>query len=89
MFLHVPDRKTPLEDTSKAMDDAFRQGKFKKLGLSNFTPGEVQRYIDICNQYGYVKPSVYEGHYNLVVRGGEKELFPLLRENEISFFAYR
>ncbi len=89
MFLHVPDRKTPFEDTAKAMNDAIQQGKFKKFGLSNYTAAEVQKFIEICEQKGYTKPSVYQGHYNAIVRGGEKELFPLLRKHNIAFFAYR
>ncbi|KAI1089671.1 NADP-dependent oxidoreductase domain-containing protein [Rostrohypoxylon terebratum] len=88
MFLHVPDRQTPFEDTAKAMNDAYQQGKFKKFGLSNYTAAEVKRFIDICEEKGYNKPSVYQGHYNPLARGGEKELFPLLRKNNIAFYAY-
>ncbi|KAI1845891.1 hypothetical protein JX265_011213 [Neoarthrinium moseri] len=88
MFLHMPDRKTPFEDTAKAMNDAFKQGEFKKFGLSNYAAAEVKQFIEICEQHGYVKPSVYEGHYNAIVRGNEKELFPLLRQHNIAFFAY-
>lgn len=89
MFLHVPDRQTPFEDTTVAMNDAIQQSKFKKFGLSNYTAAEVQNFIEICEQKGYTKPSVYQGHYNAIVRGGEKELFPLLRKHDIAFFAYR
>jgi len=89
MFLHLPDRQTPFEDIAKAMNDAFQQGKFKNFGVSNYTANEVQRFIDICEERGYVKPSVYQGHYNAIVRGGEKDLFPLLRKHSIAFFAYR
>jgi aflatoxin B1 aldehyde reductase len=89
MFLHVPDRQTPFEDAAKAMNDALQRGQFKKFGLSNYTPAEVQKFIEICEQKGYTKPSVYQGHYNAIVRGGEKELFPILRKHNIAFFAYR
>lgn len=89
LYLHWPDRQTPFEDTAKAMNDAFAQGKFKKLGLSNYSAEEVRKYVAVCEEKGYVKPSVYQGHYNAIVRGGEKELFPLLREKNIAFYAYR
>lgn len=89
MFLHVPDRQTPFEDAARAINDAFKEGKFKRFGLSNYTEAEVQQFLDICEDKGYVKPSVYQGHYNPVVRGGEKELFPLLRKHNMSFFAFR
>lgn len=89
MFLHIPDRQTPFEDTAKAMNGAIQKGKFKKFGLSNYTAAEVLKFIEICEQNGYAKPSVYQGHYNAIVRGGEKELFPLLRKHNIAFFAFR
>ncbi len=71
------------------MDYAFRRGQFRRFVLSNYTADEVRRFVEICDRNGYVKPSVYQGHYNAIVRGGEKELFPLLRKHNIAFFAYR
>ncbi|KAK1621901.1 aflatoxin B1 aldehyde reductase member 2 [Colletotrichum phormii] len=88
MFLHFPDRQTPFEETIKKMDAALQQGKFKNYGLSNYSAVEVQRVLDVCDQHGYAKPKVYEGHYNAIVRGGEKELFPLLRKHGMAFYAY-
>ncbi|KAK1573693.1 NADP-dependent oxidoreductase domain-containing protein [Colletotrichum navitas] len=88
MFLHLPDRATPFEETAKAMSDALHLGKFKKYGLSNYSAEEVQRFLDICEEHGYAKPSVYQGHYNAIVRGVEKELFPLLRKHNLAFYAY-
>ena len=89
MMLHVPDRETPFEIVAKAMDDAFQKGQFKHFGLSNYSAAEVQKFLDICEDNGYVKPSVFEGHYNAIFRSGEKELFPLLRKHKISFYGYR
>jgi aflatoxin B1 aldehyde reductase len=89
LFLHAPDRQTPFEDQARAINEAYKQNKFKKFGISNHTAAEVQQFIDICEREGYVKPSVYQGHYNAIVRGGEEELFPLLRKHNIPFMAYR
>ncbi|KAI3393134.1 hypothetical protein diail_4702 [Diaporthe ilicicola] len=88
MFLHFPDRQTPFEETAKAMSDALNQGKSKHFGLSNYPAHEVEKILETCEQRGYAKPSVYEGHYNAIVRGGEKELFPLLRKHNMAFYAY-
>ncbi|KAI1319640.1 Aldo/keto reductase [Xylariaceae sp. FL0255] len=88
LYLHVPDRQTSFEDTLKAINDAFQKGQFKRFGLSNYSVEEVRQIIEICEKKGYVKPSVYQGQYNAIVRGGEKGLFPLLRENGIAFYAY-
>ena len=81
--------ETPFEEAIKAMNEALQQGKFKQYGLSNYSASEVQDIIEICERNGYDKPAVFQGHYNAIVRGGEKELFPLLRTHSISFFAYR
>jgi len=89
LYLHQPDRATPFEETCEAIDAAYKAGKFKKFGLSNFTADEVKQVLEICERRSFVKPSVYEGQYNPVVRGGEKELFPLLRRHNISFYAWR
>ena len=44
--------------------------------------------IEICTKNGYIKPSVYQGQYNLLFRGIEEDLFPLLRKHGLSFVAY-
>ncbi|KAI8954446.1 Aldo/keto reductase [Xylaria longipes] len=88
LMLHVPDRETPFEDAAKAINEAFQKGQFKHFGLSNYSAAEVQKFLDICEEKGYVKPSVFEGHYNAIIRSGETELFPLLRKHNIPFYAY-
>ncbi|KAH7141095.1 aflatoxin B1 aldehyde reductase member 2, partial [Dactylonectria macrodidyma] len=87
-YLHVPDRATPFEEACEAMDQAHREGKIKHWGLSNYTADEVQKFVDICDDKGFVKPSVYQGQYNPIVRDGEKSLFPVLRQHGIAFYAY-
>ncbi|KAF5580823.1 aflatoxin B1 aldehyde reductase member 2 [Fusarium pseudoanthophilum] len=87
-YLHVPDRNNPLEPALEALNTAFEDGKIKTWGISNFRADEVQEMIDICEKRGFVKPTVYQGHYNALVRAGEKELFPILRKNGIAFYAY-
>ncbi len=69
------------------MNKAYQEGKFKYFGLSNYTADEVERIVQICKDRGFVEPSVYQGQYNPIVRGGEKELFPVLRKHKIAFYA--
>ncbi|KAM6506007.1 hypothetical protein FSOLCH5_014186 [Fusarium solani] len=87
-YLHMPDRATKFEEPCEAMDQAHREGKIKQWGLSNYRAEEVQAILKICEERGFAKPTVYQGQYNLIVRGGEKELFPILRKNGIAFYAY-
>jgi aflatoxin B1 aldehyde reductase len=58
-------------------------------GISNFTPAQVAEYVAEAEKQGVPKPTLYQGQYNAVVRGSEDELFPLLKQHGIKFYAYR
>ncbi|EXJ85651.1 hypothetical protein A1O1_06017 [Capronia coronata CBS 617.96] len=88
MYLHAPDRFTPFEETCEAMNTAYLEGKFERFGLSNYSVEQVEEIVRICEEKGYVKPSVYQGQYNPICRGGEERLFAVLREHNIAFYAY-
>lgn len=51
-------------------------------------PDMVQQWLDIAKENGYVKPTCFQGQYNLAVRTYEDVLFPLLRKEGIHFAAY-
>jgi aflatoxin B1 aldehyde reductase len=87
-YFHGPDRKTPLEESLRAIDQLYREGKFARFGVSNYHVTEVEEILNICAKHGFVQPSVYQGGYNALARAGEKELFPLLRQHSIAFYAY-
>ncbi len=88
MYLHAPDRATPFKETCEAMNKAYLEGKFERFGLSNYSVEEVEEIVAICEENGWVKPSVYQGQYNPICRGGEERLFAVLREHNIAFYAY-
>lgn len=79
---------TPVEEQAEAFDAVYRQGKFSKLGICNFSPEMLQKYVEICDKHGYVKPSVYQGQYNLLCRTYETTLFEYLRKHNIAFMAF-
>jgi len=88
MYLHAPDRVTPFRETCEAMHQAYLEGQFERFGLSNYAVEEVEEIVQICEENGFVKPSVYQGQYNPICRGGEERLFDVLREHNIAFYAY-
>jgi len=88
LYLHAPDRSVPLETVLAAVNEEYKKGRFEEFGLSNYSPEEVEQIVKITQEKGYVRPSVYQGLYNLLVRGGEEKFFPLLRQHGIRFFAY-
>ena len=46
-YLHAQDDGTPIEETFAGFNEMYKQGFFKRLGLSNVKPSEVQRIYDL------------------------------------------
>ena len=88
LYLHSPDLDTPVEQSLETLFEYFEQGKFKRLGLSNFAAWQVAEVVEICRHKGWMVPTVYQGLYNALNRDVERELFPCLRNYGISFYAY-
>ncbi|KAJ7732117.1 NADP-dependent oxidoreductase domain-containing protein [Mycena metata] len=42
-YIHAPDASIPLEDQPRGINTAHTAGHFKRFGLSNFIPADVQR----------------------------------------------
>ncbi|KAF8512320.1 Aldo/keto reductase [Gautieria morchelliformis] len=87
-YLHGPDRSTPWEVTFKATNDLYKEGKFNKLGISNYQSWEVAEIVMLCRANNWIQPTVYQGLYNAMHRAAEPELFPCLRKFGISFYEY-
>ncbi|GAA0608636.1 aldo/keto reductase [Virgibacillus siamensis] len=81
-YIHFPDEDTPKYEAVGALQRLREAGKIRAIGVSNFS---MDQLIE-ANQDGYL--DVVQGHYNLLERSAEKELFPYLLENEISFIPY-
>ncbi|KAI3393060.1 hypothetical protein diail_4768 [Diaporthe ilicicola] len=88
MYAHFPDVHTPIEETAKAFDRQYREGKFERLGLCNYPTAKLSEYFSICDATGCVKPTVYQGEYNALVRDDEADLIPLLRQHNCAYYAY-
>jgi aflatoxin B1 aldehyde reductase len=88
LYLHAPDPKTRIEVTLKACEKLFKEGKFRELGLSNYASWQVADIWHLCKRNGWIIPSVYQGRYNAVTRDVEGELFLVVRNFGIRFYAY-
>lgn len=86
-YLHCPDYETPIKDTLQGVEDLFRREKFKEFGISNFSKVQLEEVINICEEDGVILPKYYQGMYNILCRKVE-EIFPLLKDNKISFWGY-
>lgn len=88
LYLHFPDPETPVENALEGCAKLYNEGKFRKLGLSNFPAWMVAEVYYICEKYGWMLPKVYEGLYNPLSRHAERELDKALDNYGIRFYAY-
>ncbi|CAK7206466.1 hypothetical protein SEUCBS139899_009262 [Sporothrix eucalyptigena] len=88
LYLHSADRSRPFEETLEMLDQHYRAGKFRQLGLSNFAAYEVAEIVTICRHRGWIQPTVYEALYNCMQRGIEAELVPVCRRYGIALTVY-
>ncbi|KAH8690439.1 NADP-dependent oxidoreductase domain-containing protein [Talaromyces proteolyticus] len=88
LYAHMPDPSVSLREQAANFHQQFLEDKFERLGLSNYSAEQMGEYFEICEQYNYVKPSVYQGCYNALYRGVEKNLLQILRQHHCAFYAY-
>ncbi|WP_020008093.1 aldo/keto reductase [Salinicoccus albus] len=82
VYIHYPDEDTPKDQAVAALKDLKDEGKIRAIGISNFSLEQLKE----ANKDGDV--DVYQGEYNLLNREAEEELFPYLKEQNISFIPF-
>lgn len=60
-YLHAADRSVPFEETLRCVNELHKQGKFVRLGLSNYTAAEVAEVVMVCKYNNWVRPTIYQG----------------------------
>lgn len=60
-----------------------------QLGVCRFEPEQLEALLQICRANNYVKPSVYQGEYNVISRGMEQRILPILRTHNMKYYAHR
>ncbi|TLS20903.1 uncharacterized protein PpBr36_10770 [Pyricularia pennisetigena] len=87
-YLHSPDTRVPWKDTLTGINELYKQGAFKRLGLSNFTAKQIEEVVQVAKENDFVVPSVYQGHYSPVARHIETDVIPTLRKHNMSLYSY-
>jgi aryl-alcohol dehydrogenase-like predicted oxidoreductase len=80
--VHWPDPKTPIAETAGAMADLLRSGKIRAIGVSNFSPAQMDEFRAVAPLHTAQPP------YNLFERAIEQDVLPYCREHRLAMFAY-
>ena len=80
--IHWPDPNTPLEESLEAISRIKEQGKFRYLGVSNFS-------VELMEQTRAVTEIVsLQPQFSMLERTIEKEILPYCRERNIGILGY-
>ena len=80
--VHWPDPDTAIEETAQAMAALYRAGKIRAIGVSNFSPLEMDMFRAVAPLHTIQPP------YNLFERGIENSVLPYSRNNGITTLVY-
>ncbi|MBO1324894.1 aldo/keto reductase [Acetobacter sp. TBRC 12305] len=80
--VHWPDPQTPIEETARALEKLVRDGKVRALGLSNFSPEQMDEFRKFAPVAAIQPP------YNLFEREIEGTVLPYAKDNGLVVLAY-
>ena len=80
--VHWPDPQTPIEETARAMAELKQVGKIRAIGVSNFSPAQMDAFRAVAPLQAVQPP------YNLFERAIEADVFPYAREKGLAMLAY-
>jgi len=88
LFLHQFDRRTPIEESMRALEDLVRAGKVLYPAVSNWSGWQTQRAVDLQERNNWARLQVLQPMYNLVKRQAEVEILPMAEANGIGVIPY-
>jgi aryl-alcohol dehydrogenase-like predicted oxidoreductase len=80
--VHWPDSTVPLDDTAEAMARLYRAGKINAIGVSNFSPAEMDVFRTAAPLHTVQPP------YNLFERAIEQDVLPYCVAHGITTLTY-
>ncbi|MBK5967535.1 MULTISPECIES: aldo/keto reductase [Thiorhodovibrio] len=80
--IHWPDAKTPMEETARAMDDLHSAGKIRAIGVSNFSPEQMDAFRASAPLHANQPP------YNLFEREAGDAVLPYCARHDIGTLTY-
>jgi aryl-alcohol dehydrogenase-like predicted oxidoreductase len=80
--VHWPDPLVPIEETAEVMGLLYRQGKIRAIGVSNYSPQQMQEFRSVAPLHAVQPP------YNLFEREIERDVLPYARDARLGVLAY-
>jgi len=86
--IHQFDPLTDFDEVLRTLDDAVHQGKVRYIGCSNLMAWQVMKASKIAALRGYAEFESVQAYYSVVGRDIERELVPLIVDQNLALMAY-
>ncbi len=73
LYLHAPDRSTPIQETLSAVSRLLASGRVKHFGVSNYGAWEILELLLLCDAQKIPRPPISQVLLNLAIRQVEVE----------------
>jgi aryl-alcohol dehydrogenase-like predicted oxidoreductase len=80
--VHWPDTLTPIEETAETMAALLKEGKIRAIGVSNFSPAQMDRFRTVAPLH------VVQPPYNIFERAIDQDVLPYAIDNGLTVLAY-
>lgn len=87
-YLHVPDARTPIDETLGALAELLAQKKIRAWGVSNYAAWQVLEMIQLADARKMPRPVVAQQLYNVLVRQLDVEWFSFARARGVHTTVY-
>ena len=88
LFLHQFDRRTPIDEQMRGLEDLVRSGKVLYPAVSNYAAWQILAALAVQERLGWSRLEVLEPMYNLVKRQAEVEILPMAEAHELAVIPY-
>jgi aryl-alcohol dehydrogenase-like predicted oxidoreductase len=80
--VHWPDLETPIAETARTLEDLQREGKIRTIGVSNFTPAQMNIFRAVA------KLDAVQPPYNIFEREIDTDVLPYAKETGLTVLSY-
>lgn len=86
--MHVPDPRTPIDETLRALDDLVKRGDVRYVGCCNFPAWRIVEADHVARRESLVRFVSVQNQYSLLVREAESEVLPACESHGLGFLPW-
>jgi len=85
---HIPDSRTPIEETLTAFAAARDAGLISAFGICNADVRLLEAFLEVSATTGLPRPQLVQNGFSLLRRADERDLLPLVAAEGLGYMAF-